>query len=130
MMQVVLSALVGLIVGSGAGFGLALLLVGGLWARLLGPRYAEFDIFGVWATAIISGLLALVLGVGIAVRDTAVVQRFLQPGNIAVVIGIPAAVLMLLGLTDGNWLWLCLMHIAACTGVVASAAVVLRLRRR
>ena len=128
--RLLLCGIVGSAVGGGVGFGLSMLFITTSLSDVLGPRYAEFDFFGVLGVAIIAAIVACPISVVVASMSVN-----------AVLAGIWTVIVctLLLGLgwwtaikavaDDGEWAWLGLIHVSVCLGVLAATWISVPLSR-
>ncbi|QDU96815.1 hypothetical protein Pla8534_46370 [Lignipirellula cremea] len=89
------------------------------FSRVLGPRYSEFDMFGVIGVgclaAVVSCLWAGLLALLIAFRPAAALI-LLAIGGAAVA---PALFLLALTFVDGEWSWFLVLYMAILLGTIA-----------
>jgi hypothetical protein len=112
--------LLALFAGAVCGFGLSLLFLSTPLQRVLGPRYSEFDFFGVIGVVVfatpIAGLATLVA----TCRSRERMKATFGTRNLLGLVALPFAVL--LGLTlrvSGEFSWVVLIHLSICLGLFA-----------
>ena len=130
-LRINLAGVVGLLAGGGFGWGLSMLLIT-TFSDVLGPRYSEFDMFGVIGAAFFGAVVSCAAA---AILATLVALRSMPTGLhlVAICIAIVIPDILLFGLTlviDGEWAWFLVMYLAICagtlTGIVASLLVPIR----
>lgn len=114
------AGLVGSVAGGATGFALSHVLITTPLQNVLGPRYTEFDGFGV---ILVTGLSALIAWVGATVA-AALGRRRLRSAFgtriLLVLIAGPTLVgLVLVFVIRGNLVWWVVVYFSACLGVLA-----------
>lgn len=130
LLRVALSAIVGLISGGGSGFVLSFLFVLTPLQRVLGPRYSEFDFFGVIGVTVLGAVIACVGAAIAGLRSAERLRAAFRTRNLFTLVLVPAVSILVLTLSiDGEWAWLGLIHLSACLGILAGAWTALLLIR-
>lgn len=130
ILRILASAGIGLLVGGGSGFALALLFISTPLQNVLGPRDSEFDVFGVIGVTLCGALIGCVGAVVAALQSEPKLRATFQPRNLILLIPVPVLCLMILTFAvDGEWAWLGLIYLSAVLGVLAGTRWALRTAR-
>jgi len=117
ILRVFLAGLVGLLAGGGLGWGLSMLLIT-TFSSVLGPRYSEFDMFGVIGAALFGAAISCVVAAMVALlaayRPPTALHMFVISGVAAT----PAPILIALTIVNGEWAWLVVIYLAIFLGTV------------
>lgn len=90
--------------------------------KVLGPRYSEFDVFGVIAVTFFSTLIAWVGATVAAAVSHERLRSTFGTRNLFVLVVAPALVLLVLTFgISGEFAWLGLIHVSSCSGILAGA---------
>ena len=118
----ILGSCVALIVGGGAGFAIGLVFISTPLQRILGPRYSEFDFFGVIGVSLLAPLIAVVATVIAVSQGLEKLRSTFRPRNLLSWTVAPFVLVVVLALfVDGEWAWLAVIHAASCLGILAGA---------
>jgi hypothetical protein len=126
MFRVIFSAIVGGVSGGGAGIALAILFLSTPLERVLGPRYSEFDVFGLFFVAVVAALIASAASFISAIYAVSAtngrewLRSTIQSRYWVTVVLVPTVLFAVLALAvNGEWAWLGLIHLSACLGILA-----------
>lgn len=126
-LRISLAGFVGLLAGGGSGWALSLLLITA-FTDVLGPRYSEFDMFGVIGAAFfgagVSSVVAATLAALLASRSP---TRHAMIGG-ALLILVPTFILLAATIIAGDWAWLLVIYLAICLGSLAGVGASLLIR--
>ncbi len=121
-LRCLVAGLVGLLVGAGSGFGISFVFIITPLQKILGPRYSEFDFFGVIGVTIFAALIAFIGATISAARSKQNLAATFRPRNLLAWVLAPlAATVVLTFAVDREWVWFGLIHLASCCGIFAGA---------
>ena len=130
-LRICLAGCVGLLAGGGFGWGLSLLLIT-TFTDVLGPRYAEFDMFGVIGAAffgaVVSSVTAAALAALLACRPPTGQQIVVLTIGVALLIAVPTFFLLGAPIIKCDWAWLLVIYLAICLGTLAGVGTSLLVR--
>ena len=116
------AGLLGSVVGGATGLALSCIFVATPLQKVLGPRYSEFDAFGVIGVTLLSALIACVGATVAAAVSPNRLRATFKTRNLFALIVAPALVaLVLTFVISGEWAWLGLIHVSSCLGILAGA---------
>lgn len=131
--DVVSCVLIGTIVGFGSALTLCLVFIVTPMQNVLGPRYAEFDLFVAVSVSLFTGAVTVVSAAAIAFRNLIKPRATLSRFVVCVFILAPVPVFAAFALAaNGGWAWIGIIYISTCLGTLTSsrAAVFLQQRSR
>lgn len=98
--------------------------------QVLGPRYSEFDFFGVILVTVFAAFIACVAATYAGVGTLNKLRSTFQTRNLLALVLAPMLVALVLTFAvSGEWVWLGLTHLSACLGILAGAGSALLVRR-
>jgi ABC-type transport system involved in cytochrome c biogenesis permease subunit len=128
--QCVVASFLGLVAGGATGYGLSFVFIVTPLQRVLGPRYQEFDIFGVIGVTVFAAVIASVGATVAAAQVTSKLRSTFTNRNLFTLVLAPTLFAFVLTFSvAGEIAWLGLAYLSACSGILAGAGLVLLMRR-
>ena len=122
----VVASIVCFLVGGATVCALSCLFISTPLQQVLGPRYSEFDFFGVIGVTVFASLIACVAATVAAAGSLVRLRSTFQTRNLLVLVLVPMLIAFVFAFTvSGEWAWLGLIHLSACLGILAGAGSVL-----
>ena len=120
------AGLLGSVAGGATGYALSYVFITTPLRKVLGPRYAEFDVFGVFLVTFLSALIAWF---GATVAAAVGANRLRSTFNtriLFVLIVTPTLVgLVLAFVISGDLVWWALVYVSSCFGILAGGGLAL-----
>lgn len=131
LLRVCIAGFIGFLVGGSLGWAISTLLITA-FTDVLGPRYAEFDMFGVIGAAffgaVVSSIAAPALAALLAFRPPAGQQLVVLMIGVALLVAVPTFLLLAITIFNGDWAWLLVIYLAICLGTLTGVGASLLLR--
>ncbi len=126
----VLAGVVGFLVGGASGFATSYIFIVTPLQQVLGMQYSEFDFFGVTGVTVFTALIACVAATYAGVGALTKLRSTFQTRNLLALVLAPMLVAIVLTFAvSGEWAWLGLIHLSACSGILAGAGSALLIGR-
>lgn len=123
-----LAGLVAVLIGGGSAFAIGYLFIATPMQRILGPRYSEFDFFGVIGVTVVVPIIALAGTVVAVQQGVNKLRATFRPVNLLLLTVAPLILILALTLfVDGEWAWMGVVHLATCLGILSAARLALYL---
>jgi hypothetical protein len=130
ILRCIVAGFLGLVAGGVTGYGLSYVFIITPLQRVLGPRYAEFDVFGVIGVTVFGALIACVGATVAAAQSANTIRSTFTTRNLIRLVLAPILVALVLTLSvSGELAWLGLIYLSACSGILAGAGSALLMNR-